>query len=192
MELREELPGDHASVRDVHLRAFGGHGRGVADLVDTLRGDVTPGGGGSLVAGLDGRVVGHVMFTRALLDAPRRLVDVRVLSPLAVAPGHQRSGVGTALVRHGLRILTEQAVPLVFVEGDPAYYTRLGFLPGGELGFRKPSLRVPDAAFQVLPLPAYEPWMTGTFVYTDAFWRHDAVGLRDAAAPENHVTPGAR
>jgi putative acetyltransferase len=28
-------------------------------------------------------------------------------------------------------------------------------------------------------LSAYEPWMTGTVVYPDVFWRHDAVGLRD-------------
>jgi len=54
--------------------------------------------------------------------------------------------------------------------------------PGGDHGFRKPSLRIPDAAFQVLKLPAYEPWMTGTFVYSPTFWEHDCVGLRDPAA----------
>lgn len=54
-----------------------------------------------------------------------------------------------------------------------------GFLPGGDQGFRKPSLRIPDAAFQVLRLPRYEPWMTGTLVYSEPFWRHDADGLRD-------------
>ncbi len=55
-------------------------------------------------------------------------------------------------------------------------------MPGGELGFRKPSLRIPDAAFQVLKLPRYEEWMTGTLVYSQLFWQHDAVGLRDADA----------
>lgn len=182
MDLREELPADHESVREVHLRAFGDHGRVVADLVDTLRGSVSPADGVSLVAEQGGRVVGHVMFTPGLLDAPRRLVEVQVLSPLAVLPGHQGGGVGTALVRHGLRTLAGRAVPVVFVEGDPAYYSRLGFLPGGDQGFRKPSLRIPDAAFQAVPLPSYEPWMTGTFVYAEPFWRHDAVGLRDPRA----------
>jgi putative acetyltransferase len=136
----------------------------------------------SLVAVQAGQVVGHVMFTRSLLDAPRRLVEVQVLSPLAVAPGHQRQGVGSALVRSGVELLSRQGVPLVFLEGDPAYYTRFGFTPGGELGFRKPSLRIPDAAFQVRKLPAYEAWMTGTLVYSELFWQHDAVGLRDANA----------
>ncbi|MFE1751195.1 GNAT family N-acetyltransferase [Streptomyces anandii] len=182
MDLREELPGDRQDVREVHLRAFGDHGLVVAGLVDSLRDMVTAENGLSLVAEQDGRVVGHVMFTRSLLDAPRRLVDVRVLGPLGVRPEFHERGVGSALVRHGLGILAEREVPLVFVEGDPGYYSRFGFAPGGGLGFRKPSLRIPDGAFQVIGLPAYEPWMTGTLVYAEPFWRHDAVGLRDPDA----------
>jgi putative acetyltransferase len=69
-------------------------------------------------------------------------------------------------------------VTLVFLEGDPSRCPRSGFLPAGGLGFRKPSLRIPDAAFQVVRLPAYESWMTGTLVCPDTFWRHDAAGLR--------------
>jgi putative acetyltransferase len=75
-----------------------------------------------------------------------------------------------------------QGAPAVFLEGDPAYYSRFGFTPGGGHGFRKPSLRIPDAAFQVAVLPAYEPWMTGTLVYAEPFWRYDCVGLRDPGA----------
>ncbi|MEU7097291.1 N-acetyltransferase [Streptomyces longwoodensis] len=182
MDLREERAGDRQAVRDLHLEAFGDHGLVVADLVDTLRGTLTPEDGLSLVAERDGQVVGHVMFTRSLLDAPRRLVDVQVLSPLAVRPELQQRGIGSALVRHGLGVLAGRGVPLVFLEGDPGYYTRFGFVPGGDLGFRKPSLRIPDGAFQVLRFPEHEPWMTGTLVYAEPFWRHDAVGLRDPDA----------
>jgi putative acetyltransferase len=122
------------------------------------------------------------MFSRCLLDAPRRLVEVATLSPLAVIPERQRRGIGSALIRHGLRHLDDRGVPLVFLEGDPRYYSRAGFGPADKLGFRKPSLRIPDAGFQVIALSAYEPWMTGTFVYSDTFWRHDCVGLRDPDA----------
>ena len=174
VEVRREEDRDHDAVRAVHLAAFGDHGRVVADLVDELRGI----GGTSLVAEDDGEVLGHVMFTTSLLDAPPRLVEVQVLSPVGVLPAAQGQGVGSALIRRGLELLRERAVPLVFLEGAPGYYARFGCEPGGELGFRKPSLRIPDAAFQVLRLPAYEPWMTGTLVYSEAFWRHDAVGLR--------------
>ena len=182
MDLREEQPGDKASVRKIHVQAFTGHGQVVASLVDSLREIITPTAGLSLVAEQDGQIVGHVMFTRSLLDAPRRLVEVQVLSPLAVMPDYHKRGIGSALVRQGLKAIAERAVPLVFLEGDPAYYSRFGFAPGGDLGFRKPSLRIPDGGFQVVRLPAYEPWMTGTLVYAEPFWRHDCVGLRDPSA----------
>jgi putative acetyltransferase len=183
MDLREELPGDRESVRDIHLRAFGGeHGLVAAAMVDALRETITPADGLSLVAEDHGQIAGHVMFTRSLLDAPRRLVAVQVLSPLAVMPERHRRGIGSALVRRGLQALAERAVPLVFLEGDPGYYARFGFAPGGGQGFRKPSLRIPDSAFQAIKLPEYEPWMTGTLVYAEPFWRHDLVGLRDPSA----------
>jgi putative acetyltransferase len=174
MELREDH--DRLPVRPLHRAAFGDHGAAVADLVDDLRRDPAA---LSLVAVDGGTVVGHVMFTRGLLDAPRRLVEVQVLSPLAVLPPYQRRGIGATLIRRGLALLDDRKVPLVFLEGDPAYYSRAGFEPGGAHGFRKPSLRIPDPAFQVYRLSAYEPWMTGTLVYAQTFWDHDLVGLRD-------------
>lgn len=151
----------------------------MADLADGLRAAIRDGDGLALVADDGTRVIGHVMFTRAVLDAPARLVDVQILSPLAVLPERHGLGTGSALVRRGLEIAIERSVPLVFLEGDPRYYARFGFTPAGGHGFRKPSLRIPDAAFQVLRLPAYGAWMTGTLVYSDPFWQHDAVGLRE-------------
>jgi len=182
MDLREERPDDQPSVREIHVRAFGDEGLVVADLVDSLRETITPTDGLSLVAEHDGQIVGHVMFTRSLLDAPRRLVEVQVLSPLGVMPDYHKRGIGSALVRQGLQALDERAVPVVFLEGDPGYYSRFGFASGRDLGFRKPSLRIPDPGFQAIRLAAYEPWMTGTLVYAEPFWRHDAVGLRDPSA----------
>jgi putative acetyltransferase len=178
VNLRLERREDQHLVRRLHETAFGERGRVVADLVDDLRRSLTTADGLSLVADEAGDVVGHVMFTRSWLDAPDRLVDVQVLSPLAVHPRHQRNGIGSALVRAGLQTMIDRAVPVVFLEGDPAYYRRFGFRPGAEQGFRKPSLRIPDAAFQAIALPAYEPSLTGTLVYAETFWRHDVVGLR--------------
>lgn len=180
MEVRPEAIGDRSAVRTVQLAAFGASGPVVAGLVDELRDVIARGEGLSLVAEDGDEVVGHVMFSPSRLDAPKRLLPVQVLSPIGVLPARQRQGIGTALVRRGLELLSERDVPLVFLEGSPAYYSRFGFEPGAAYGFRKPSLRIPDAAFQVLRLPAYEPWMTGTLVYSEAFWNHDAVGLRDA------------
>ena len=180
MLIRDETPADHESVANVHFRAFGDHGRVVVPLVDQLRVSLAVEDGLSLVAVDTDDVIGHVLFTRNVLDAPRRLVDVQVLSPLGVLPERQRQGVGKALVHRGLDELARRGTPLVFLEGSPVYYSTLGFASGETHGFRRPSLRIPEEAFQVAPLPAYEPWMTGTLVYRQAFWDHDAVGLRES------------
>jgi putative acetyltransferase len=178
VSIRVELPTDAAVADDVQRRAFGAEGESIVRLVRDLRAALAREPGLSLVAVDGDEVVGHVMFTRNLLDAPSRLVDVQVLSPLAVAPEAHGRGIGGALVEAGVAALAARGVPLVFLEGSPAYYCRFGFTAAGELGFRKPSLRIPDAAFQVRRLPSYEPWMTGTLVYRHEFWDHDAVGLR--------------
>jgi len=189
VQVRPERPNDRDAVRELQRRAFGDHGDDVAKLVDALRDTITSELGLSIVAEDGGEIIGHVMLTTSLLDAPRRLVDVQVLSPLGVASEHQGRGVGSALVRHGLAAAAEQGAPLVFLEGDPGYYSRFGFAPGGELGFRKPSLRIPDQAFQVVKLPAFEPWMGGTLVYAEVFWRYDSVGRRD---PDTLPSPSDR
>jgi putative acetyltransferase len=176
MELRAERDDDHGVVGELHRRAFGDHGDVVAALVGALRRDDPAARGFVAVEGR--HVVGHILFSRSLLDAPRELVEVQVLSPVGVLPEGQRRGIGTALIRHGMAEMDKLGVPMVFLEGDPNYYSRLGFVAGGDLGFRKPSLRIPDAAFQAWTLSAYEPWMTGTLVYSATFWAHDCVGLR--------------
>lgn len=181
IEIRPERRGEQAAIRDVVSRAFVDEPV-VADLVDALRDSSAWIDGLSFVAGHGGSVVGHLLVTGALLDAPRSLVDVLVLSPLAVAPDIQRRGVGSQLVRHCLDVVAARPEPAIFLEGSPDYYARFGFEPAVEHGFRRPSLRIPKPAFQVKLLPAYERWMTGTLVYAEPFWRFDCVGLREEPA----------
>ena len=82
-------------------------------------------------------------------------------------------------MRAALAGAEELGAPAVFLEGSWNYYPRFGFEPGGTKGFSRPSERIPERAFQVVQLPAWEPWMTGALVYPEAFWIMDAVGLRD-------------
>ncbi|MFK8907138.1 GNAT family N-acetyltransferase [Streptomyces sp. YS-3] len=178
--IRQETETDHEMVREVHARAFGPGP--VPALVEALRTAPAPLAPMSFVATLGGRVVGHVLLSAARLDAPRRLVDVMTLSPLGVHPDVQRRGIGARLIEHALAAADERGVPLVFLEGSPVYYRTRGFEAASPLGFRSPSLRIPDPAFQVARLSAHEPWMTGTLVYSDTFWALDCVGLRDPEA----------
>jgi putative acetyltransferase len=173
--IRPEREDDHDAVRRVVADAFAGEPE-VVDLVDALRRSRQL--RASLVAEVDDEVVGHVMLSRGWLDAEERLVDVLVLSPLAVAPAHQGRGVGSELVAAAVTTAAGLGAPALFLEGDPGYYGRLGFEAGALHGFEAPSHRIPGPAFQVVVLPAREPWMTGRLVYAEVFWELDCVGLR--------------
>jgi putative acetyltransferase len=174
--IREQGPAELAAVRDVIVKAFGEVE--VADLAEALQDRGGP-AGASYVAEVDGELVGHVQLSWSWLDAPARLVDVLVLSPLSVVPEHQGEGIGGQLVRHAIAGAGQLGAPLLFLEGDPRYYGRFGFRAGGDHGFTPPSVRIPAPGFQVVVLDAYEPWMTGALAYAEAFWAHDCVGLRD-------------
>jgi putative acetyltransferase len=176
VRIRAETPADVDRVRQVHRQAFADPH--VADLADALRIAPAPVEPLSLVATVDDQVVGHVLLSASRVDAPSRLVDVLVLSPIGVEPEQQGQGIGTKLITHALEAADARGVPLVFLEGPPDYYGDRGFEPASATGFRAPSLRIPDPAFQVARLSSYEPWMTGTLVYSETFWALDCVGLR--------------
>ncbi len=175
--LRPGHPGERSAARAVLTESFGRPA--VADLAEALR-DARPANAAlSFVAeNGEGRVVGLVQLSTSWLDAPSRVVEVLVLSPLGVAGDHQGQGIGGRLVEHAVRVATAAGAPLIFLEGDPRYYARFGFRKASGLGFGSPSVRIPDAAFQVIVLPAHRPEMSGALAYADPFWAFDCVGLR--------------
>jgi putative acetyltransferase len=169
--IRPETTADTAPVRRVVARAFGSDVE--ADLVNRIR--ASPGyvPEMALVATVAGAIVGHVMISVAILrhDAGDR--PIVMLSPLAVDPDHQRRGVGSALVRAAVAVADRRGEPLVVLEGNPAWYGRLGFEPAARHGIviHLPDWAPPEAA-QVLRLAAYapdDPTLRGTVVYPPAF-----------------------
>ncbi len=123
LQLRVETPADHEAIREVNQLAFGQAAE--ANLVDALR------AGGfarlSLVAEVEGRVVGHVLFSDLPITRAEKVVPALALAPLAVRPEFQRKGVGSALTRRGLELGREQGHRIVIVLGHPNYYPRFGF-----------------------------------------------------------------
>lgn len=178
LSVRTMRPDEFAAMRDLSAAAF--DDPTIASLLDTLRASWGWRDELSFVAELAGELVGQVLYNPAFLDAPERIVDVLVLSPVAVRSDLQRTGIGARLITESLAVLAAtRSEPLVFLEGHPSYYPRVGFRRAGALGFTAPSVRIPDPAFMVFPLPGWDPDRhTGALVYPDAFWREDAVGLR--------------
>jgi putative acetyltransferase len=177
MEIRAAQPSEQPAIEAVVAAAFeeGPDGR-VVGMIRAL--DQTRATRISLVA-CDDAIVGHVQLSKAWIDARARLVDALLLTPLSVAPGHQRRGVGTRLLEEALAAADRTGAAAVVLEGDWNYYGKRGFVPAAALGLLRPSLRIPEPAFQVVALSRYESWMTGHVVYPGAAWESDVVGLRD-------------
>jgi putative acetyltransferase len=136
-------------VMRVEREAFGQDDE--ANLVAALLRDPTAQPALSLLAYDDDYAIGHVLFTRVTLDRHPD-VSCSILAPLAVVHAFQRRGVGRALIEHGARVLAESGVKLLFVLGDPAYYTRCGFGPAIPHGLRAPYPIVPEEAWMVRSL----------------------------------------
>jgi putative acetyltransferase len=152
--VRHETGADWPAVEGVVRQAFGRADE--ARLVAALRG-----GGGvlSLVAVVEGRIVGQAMFSPVSLRGAERTAGAgptaappaRGLAPIAVAREWQRRGVGARLVREGLTVLRREGVGVVVVLGDPGYYARFGFVAGAHHGLRC-KWGGDEGAFQVLEL----------------------------------------
>lgn len=163
-EVRAERSDDAAAVRAVHEAAFERAAEAV--LVDALRARARP--VVSLVAEVDGAIVGHVMLAPvALPDHP----DVRLmgLAPVGVLPAHQRRGVGSALVRAGLDESRRRGAGAVVVLGHPAYYPRFGFVPAARFGLGC-EYDAPAEAFMALEIRSgHLAGVSGTVRYHAAF-----------------------
>ena len=167
--IRAETAADFPAVREVNRLAFGRDAE--AGLVDALR--ATDGYIPSLsrVAVVDGRIVGHILFTRIGIVTAGGVVPTPTLAlaPMAVLPEHQNRGVGSALVRDGLETCRRLGHGSVIVLGHPAYYPRFGFVPARPRGIAAP-FPAPDEAFMLIELvPGALNGVQGTVQYPPAF-----------------------
>ena len=121
--VRPETAPDLPSIREATRLAFGGDEE--ARLVDALRDDDYV--RASFVAELDARVVGHILFSELAIVTEGGIVEALALAPMAVAPSHQRRGIGSMLIREGLRSCTVSGHRIVVVLGHPEFYPRFGF-----------------------------------------------------------------
>jgi putative acetyltransferase len=130
VEFRATEPEDLEVIRAVHQSAFPEEERdSVSQLAVDLARMATESKTLSLLAEQDGRVVGHVVFSPVRIEKSGGL-EGYILAPLGVSSEAQGGGVGSALVRAGLKRLKSNGIDVVFVYGDPDYYGRFGFEAG--------------------------------------------------------------
>ena len=169
-EIRASRQGDLDAIEALYPEAF--PDEDLLPLVTDLL--QQPGFALSLVGVVGSSLAGHVIFTRCGLA--QRQAEMALLGPLAVAPALQRRGIGSALVRAGLKQMTEVGVRQVCVLGDPAYYGRLGFREESHV---MPPYDLPPewrGAWQSISLDQVEPPLEGKLAVPEP-WRRSELWL---------------
>ena len=162
MIIRKEEPVDVDAIADVTIAAFKDHpisNQTEHFIVSALRkADVLT---VSLVAEINGRVVGHIAFS------PVTISDGATgwygLGPVSVLPDFQKQGIGKSLVNEGLALLKEMEGQGCALVGDPNYYQRFGFKNYPEVVHEG----IPQEVFLALPFAENVP--KGTVVFHEGF-----------------------
>jgi len=139
MQIRKSTESERKDILNIHNQAFGNEkGPVISKLVQDLLDDITAMPILSLVAVENGKLIGHILYTKATITKTELPISAQILAPLAILPDEQKKGIGEKLINEGLNQLKESGTELVFVLGHPAYYPRCGFFPAGEKGFDAP------------------------------------------------------
>lgn len=167
IKYRPEKDTDRAAIFETNKLAFPEDNE--ARLVDMLRESENYVDGLSIVAEKDGEIVGHILFTKLTIESPEGDFVVLSLAPLAVKPDFQKQGIGSGLVKEGIKVCKSLEYKAIVVVGHPEYYPRFGFIPAREKGLEAP-FPVPDEAFMVYELsPGYLDNKGGVIRYPPEF-----------------------
>lgn len=121
----------------------------------------------SLVAEIDGTIVGHILMSIATLDDdPQK--EVIALAPLAVLPAHHNKGIGSELCVGSLELAKATEYGAIICLGSSKYYPRFGFETASKYGILSP-FDAPDEEFMVYRLPKFHKNLTGKVCYPKPF-----------------------
>jgi len=149
LKIRPETAQDLTKITEVNNLAFGQKNEGM--LVEKLRQTDRFISELSLVAELEGRIVGHILFYPVTIRSADSEFTSLSLGPMAVIPELQRQGIGSRLVTEGLAAAARLGHRSVIVLGHPEYYPRFGFKPASRWNIKAP-FDAPDEAFMALEL----------------------------------------
>ncbi|MCK4738520.1 MAG: N-acetyltransferase [Deltaproteobacteria bacterium] len=127
MQIREATINDIENIKKIYLQAFeSSEAQVVSDVAVNLLKEDPPVKVISLVAIEGDEVVGHISFSPVFFKSSNEHFGY-ILAPLAVSPKFQKNKVGSSLVKYGLDVISNIGSFIVFVYGDPKYYSRFGF-----------------------------------------------------------------
>ena len=147
--IRQETPADFAEVENVVREAFWNvYSPGCNDhyLVHLMRDSAAFIPELALVAELDGKIIGYVVNLRSYIDRDDgKRYEVLSLGPIAVLPEYQRTGIGAAMIARVKAIARDMGFRAVLLCGNPAFYTKQGFVAAEQYGIRNSENMYADA-----------------------------------------------
>lgn len=124
----------------------------------------------SLVAELDGAIIGHALLTQACIrNAQREIRDVLCLGPICAAPDHQKKGVGGALIGEAAKRASQLGYRAILLYGNPEYYTKKGFVPAERYGIHTPDGMYADALHAMALYPGALDGAAGAYSENEIF-----------------------
>lgn len=153
--IRKETPEDYTSVIELTAKAFETMPFSEGDedkLVDKLRKAPTFIPELSLVAELDGQLVGHILFTPLQIKNEQNSFTSLILGPVSVLPEFQKQGIGGQLINAGHQKAKELGFQSVILIGHPEYYTRFGYKPASGWGIKTQIPLPSDDVFMAIEL----------------------------------------
>ena len=148
MKIREEKAEDYDAVREINDKAFGQVEEGrIVDKIREACEEII-----SLVAVEGEKVVGHIFFSPAEINNKGKTIKGMGLAPMAVHPDYQNKGIGSSLVKEGIKRVEETSCPFIIVLGHDKYYPRFGFETASMYGIKPQWDGVPDEAFMIMIL----------------------------------------
>lgn len=136
MIIRNETVADYAAIKEIHDKAFGHDWESL--LIENLRKEEGYDSTTSFVAEHDGKVIGHILFSRVTIESPVSSVPAWILAPLAVLKEYRGQKAGTALVQAGIDLAKERGEKIILVYGH-RFYERFGFTLAHEKGIFRPN-----------------------------------------------------
>ncbi|MGA9225507.1 MAG: N-acetyltransferase [Mesobacillus sp.] len=167
--IRQESPSDYQDIREVNILAFNNQ-ENEAKLVELIRQSENFIPQLSLVAESENQeIIGHILISTITIVTENGKISTLGLAPMAVKPGYQNKGIGSALVSSGLEACQESGYKHIFVLGHPNFYPRFGFVSSKANGINPP-FPVPDEVFMALELESGSlSGMHGRIEYPAAF-----------------------
>jgi putative acetyltransferase len=164
--IRKEEEKDHKQIFEVNKLAFQQENEG--KLIEKIRKNENFIPELSIVAEIDNRIVGHILFSKIKIVG-KSVYESLALAPMAVIPEFQRKGIGSELVKKGINKAKKLGFDSIIVIGHKEYYPKFGFQNASRWNIKCP-FEVPDEVFMAIELTekAFEG-KAGTVEYPDEF-----------------------